>query len=285
MKYKLHYDDLHEFILNALFPTKPNALPKKILYQVFKLVLKIFYTSKKLDAIWAERNDADFVLFIEKALKNLGFSHSIEVGSLEELAKHTPAIFVVNHSLGIGDIFLLPLLRSVVPNTTLVANEMTLLLDPTIEDCAIGVSALPGNVGRSARQMLRQLREGNSLLMFPSGDVSRFPTLQGGARDGFWMDTFFRVAVKTNVPIVPIHVDGSPSKLYIWLVRRGGLYHLLSQFLYFSEFLNLRDRHVDIRIGKPIDPNELDSIECLSTSAKANAIKEQVYSLKGDAYY
>ena len=88
----------------------------------------------------------------------------------------------------------------------------------------------------SIRRMLRRceasLRDGASLCVFPEGTRSRDGNLKSFFRGAFW------IAVRNNVPIVPIVVDGTFS-----ILAKGSF--------------GIRPRPVTLRVLAPIHPDDV----------------------------
>jgi len=276
----LNHQGFVEDVIKTYVPIPEGLYGAKQIKAIVSKLLRFIFREKWLQDRYAQRVDEDFPSFIEKVQRDIGFSYTCNHDQLSSIPKSGPIIFVANHSLGIADSFLLPLIRKVRPDMRMIVNEVLAKLDNTLEACCIPVSMNSKKIGSSSKKILSRLRKGDSVLIFPAGDVSRFKTHQG-IEDGVWLDTFYRLAVKTNARIVPIYVDGCPSKLYLSLVNKGKIGWLLAQMLQMFEASSVNDTNVHVTIGRAIDSQIIDAVP-IDVSAKVCAIRQQVYALKTD---
>ncbi len=116
-----------------------------------------------------------------------------------------------------------------------------------------GLGAIPINRGHSdlgaVREALRIIKEGHGLGIFPQGTRSRdnspTPMLTGTAL----------IAIRAGVPILPVYID-APYRMF---------------------------RHVDIRVGKPVDLSDVGR-RCDSATMEmvTKRIEDAVWSLKNE---
>lgn len=145
----------------------------------------------------------------------------LSVRGLENLPRNSPCILVANHSSYLDSIVMactIPLQCSFVAKAEL-ANSfiprvfLSRLQTEFVErfDMQKGVS--------DARRIAKAAKGGRTLMFFPEGTFYRMPGLQC-----FHMGAFI-AAVDAAVPVIPITIRGTRSKLRAnsWFPRRGGI--------------------------------------------------------------
>jgi 1-acyl-sn-glycerol-3-phosphate acyltransferase len=159
------------------------------------------------------RRIADFVLRI---LFHIVFK--IEINGMEHVPKQGPFIAMMNHIY-----FLDPVLVSALsPRLIIIMSKIENYRNPLFALIMRLYGTFPvrrGELDMSAiRTSLQVLEQGYGLLMAPEGTRSRTHTLQEG-RDGMaWL------ALRTNVPIVPVALSGQEQMgYYLRRLRRTPL--------------------------------------------------------------
>ena len=104
------------------------------------------------------------------------------------------------------------------------------------------------SVPSGMRGAYRALEDGQALIVFPSGEVSRMRP--NGVRDGRWSAGFLRMARKTGAPVLPVHISAHNSPLFYGVSM---LAKPLSALLLAREMFGARHMRIGFRIGGHAD--------------------------------
>jgi putative hemolysin len=107
--------------------------------------------------------------------------------------------------------------------------------------------------------------------MFPAGEVSRMGP--SGVRDGKWADGFARIAMRTGVPVLPVHIAARNSVAFYGLSM---LAKPLSTAMLPREATSGKQR-VGFRIGKLVDADELKQASGGSAEQAAKLMRRHIY--------
>lgn len=119
------------------------------------------------------------------------------------------------------------------------------------------------------------------VLTFPAGLVSR--RNKGVIRDQVWKKTFIKKAIRYQRDIIPVHVSGRCTGFFYNLanIRRFlGVKYNLEMFFLPDETFRHRNKHVVIRIGKPVPWETFDNRN--SSAEWALIMQDFVYTLLSD---
>jgi hypothetical protein len=128
-----------------------------------------------------------------------------------------------------------------------------------------------GSRFRLIRQVSSHLRNGGAALTFPAGHIEPDPDVQKGSVDSLrsWTDSagiFIRIAPETAV--LPVLVRGVVRKnfafhplTYLKKARREREKLAAALQLLAHVMLKMRDVHVRVQIGNPVDPRELGTTD------------------------
>ncbi|MDB4537224.1 1-acyl-sn-glycerol-3-phosphate acyltransferase [Akkermansiaceae bacterium] len=141
----------------------------------------------------------------------------IELDGLEgKVPKNGPVVFVANHAFGGADaLALTATMRKCRDDMRMLANEEVNLLGG-IKEWMIPVSLLQegsaaGQNTKSLRVMLKHVRDGGCLGVFPAGRVAFWQ--KGGHREPEWNQHVVKLLQRMEATIVPIWFYGAPSPL------------------------------------------------------------------------
>lgn len=204
----------------------------------------------------------------------------------------TPIVMIANHPYGIGDgIAFLSLAEKLGrPFRVIINND--LLKVPEIRPYSLPISfeetkeAMALNL-KTRQEAVRLLREGVTIIIFPSGGVATAPKGLGAAQDLPWKMFVARLVQSARASVIPVYFEG----------QNGRMFHLVSQFsltlrtsLLIREFQRLYGKQIKAWIGDvmpweslaPItDRKELlthlhDSVFRLDPRGKARAAEKEV---------
>ncbi|MEO1748403.1 MAG: lysophospholipid acyltransferase family protein [Pseudomonadota bacterium] len=175
----------------------------------------------------------------------------------------TPLVMVANHPYGIGDgIAFLSLAEKLGrPFRVIINND--LLKVPEIRPYSLPISfeeskeALALNLA-TRKEAVKLLKEGVTIIIFPSGGVATAPKGIGRARDLPWKMFVAKLVQSAQASVIPVYFDG----------QNGRLFHLVSQFsltlrtsLLIREFQRLYGKQIRAWIGQPLHWDKLSQIK------------------------
>jgi putative hemolysin len=195
---------------------------------------------------------------LEALLDDMKVKLEVHAADLNRIPAKGPLVAVANHPLGVLDgVALTVLLSRVRTDVKILTNS---LLDgiPELHQHCIFVDPFnsPSSTDKNLKplkQALAWLRQGGALAVFPAGEVSQWNVREAQVTDPTWNSTAARLARKTGASALPVYFCGRNSGRFqvLGLINP----HLRTLFL-LAEFLQQREKNVEIRIGNAI-PSEL----------------------------
>lgn len=211
--------------------------------------------------------------FVEKVLEHLQFSYSVARTERENIPVDGRVVIVSNHPLGALDaIALLDLVGSVRKDVRILANDVLMQLQP-LRPLVLPVSVFGDKGGTGLREAYRALDREQALIVFPAGEVSRVGAT--GVRDARWSEGFLRLALKTDAPVLPIHVGGHNSATFYGVSM---LAKPLSMLMLAREMFGNERSRITINIGELV-PCEALKVPGLSPVRVAARMRHHVYRL------
>lgn len=201
---------------------------------------------------------------------------------LLKIPKKGSCIVVANHPYGcIEGIALMKTLLSLRNDVKIVANDM-LACVPEFHDSMIFVDPFENGAGSSVnvkaiKSSIAHLRNGGMIVVFPAGEVALFSIQKKAVDDKEWHTTFIELALKTKSTIIPTFIHGHNSLLFQIV---GVIYSKLKAGLLLREFINMRNKSVQISFGKPLGEKYLTDI---SVRQLTQYVRDRVYLLKNKA--
>lgn len=213
--------------------------------------------------------------FADKVLEEVGVKYHLPEKDLENLPAEGGFITISNHHFGsIDGLILTSVVGSRRPDYKILTTFLLALI-PSLKDYFLPVDNLSGGKAdarsiNGIRMALRHIADGGSIGFFPAGEVATWQRARNRREGSFktiqdkpWADNITKLMKRSGLPIVPIYFEGSNSKGF----HRLGLIHpRLRTVRLIHEMFNKAGTTVNVRIGKPILPEELEgrSIEELS---------------------
>jgi putative hemolysin len=174
-------------------------------------------------------------------------------------------VIVANHPFGVLDGLIISYLTSLVRNDFVMltsskvfhhAHEIRSHL--LLIDFADTSEALETNLASRAAARAHLL-QGGVLIVFPSGQPSRTPTMWSKrAVDARWKNFAARLIVSARAPVLPIYIAGQNSRVYqiathlSWTLRLS---------LFFKEIYDKIGGEIVVQIGEVIPYSELDGLD------------------------
>ncbi|MEZ4857522.1 MAG: lysophospholipid acyltransferase family protein [Flavobacteriaceae bacterium] len=228
------------------------------------LLMKVLKIST-MNKIYDRNKHLHDLEFINALLGEFEIRFEIPEEDLKRIPKTGPFITISNHPLGgIDGILLLKLLLENRPDFKIIANFLLHRIEP-LKPYVMPVNPFESHKDVKSsftgfKNALQHLKDGNSLGIFPAGEVSTY-------RDGKllvdkpWEIAAMKLVKKAEVPVVPIYFHAKNSTLFYRLAK---LSDTLRTAKLPSELLTQKERVIKVRIGNPIsvlDQKEQESLE------------------------
>ena len=213
-----------------------------------------------IDAFCAGHGHLRGFAFVEAAMRWLEMRYDVDADALARIPAHGPLLIVANHPCGALDaLTLLDMVGRVRRDVRIVANEVLALVEPLAE-LLLPVRVFGGPAGAaSLRRVERALRDGECVIVFPAGEVSRLGL--HGVRDTRWRPGFLRFARRASAPVLPVRIDARNSALFYGV---SALFRPASTALLAREMLARRRWPVRLHVGEPTaiagDESERDAL-------------------------
>ncbi len=174
----------------------------------------------------------------------------------------TPLVMIANHPYGIGDGIAFMSLAEKLGRPFRVIINNDLLKVPEIRPYSLPISfeetkeALAMNL-KTRQEAVKLLKDGVTIIIFPSGGVATAPKGLGAAQDLPWKMFVARLVQSAQASVIPVYFEG----------QNGRVFHLVSQFsltlrtsLLIREFQRLYGKQIKASIGDVIPWSTLASI-------------------------
>lgn len=212
--------------------------------------------------------------FVERVLEQLRISYNLANTDRENIPIDGRVIIVANHPLGALDaLALIDLIGSVRRDVKILANDILMQLEPL----ASLLLPLPvfgaGSALGGAREAYRALERDSALIVFPSGEVSRFHPL--GVRDGAWSPGFARLALKTGTPVLPVRIAAQNSPVFYGVSM---LVKPLASLLLVREMFGASNARIGFNIGELV-PRKALAESGLKPAQIAAQMRRHVYRI------
>ncbi len=195
---------------------------------------------------------------LEALLAEMNVKLDVQPSDINRIPVKGPLVAVANHPFGVLDgAALAVLLLRVRPDVKILTNSLLESIPELREHC---IFVDPFHTATSVdknmtplKQALAWLRQNGALAVFPAGEVSQWNVRQAQVTDPDWNTVAARLVRKTGASALPVYFRGRNSVRFQML----GLVHPRLRTLFLlQEFLQQRDKDVQIRIGSAV-PSEL----------------------------
>lgn len=208
----------------------------------------------KIEDEWDEGSQENF---FKLACKHLNLLYDLE--GLENIPKEGPCIIVSNHPHGMSDgIMFGDIAMKAREDVRIVVNEF-LHCVRGMRPYQITVDVYGGDSAKRAnmngmREILKWLKGGHCLLVFPSGSAATWSWKDGRVIDDPWQTNIATIVRKTGATVVPMHFSGHNGLFFqtLSVIAKGAR----SNFLAREIIRDGKTRH-KVRIGKPIPASTL----------------------------
>ena len=219
-------------------------------------------------------SDAKGFDFVDRVLDLLGCSYHVVQRERENIPVEGGVLIVANHPLGMLDAMaLLQLVGSVRRDVRILGNDW-LAAVPHLGPLLLPVDVFGGGAASRLRNLYRALERGEALIVFPAGEVSRMRP--DGVRDGRWSDGFARLAMRSKIPVLPIHVAARNSAMFYGLSM---LAKPLSTAMLPREAVATSVSRIGFSVGALIGAEELAQRSGDSAQRAADLMRRHVYRI------
>jgi putative hemolysin len=216
--------------------------------------------------------DSEGLDFVERVLDVLGTSYHVNQRERENIPVDGALLVVANHPLGMQDaLALLQLVSSVRSDVRILGNDW-LAVVPQLRKLLLPVDVFGNGATSRLRGIYRALDNGEALIVFPAGEVSRVGP--AGVRDGRWSDGFARLSLRSKAPVLPVHVAARNSTMFYGLSM---LAKPLSTAMLPREAVAPGERRIGFSIGALVSAEELQRRSGGSSEQAARLMRRHVY--------
>lgn len=242
-------------------PIKPSFLASSIEKLLSLDTLARCYDQRPQRPLDKEQTAAS--RFLEHTLDSLNATvEVINSDALSSIPSRGPTIFVANHPFGgLEGVAMTQKLLQVRPDLKVLTNELLSLI-PEFEEIFIGVDVLSNNATkknmRGMRAVLKHMKSGGAVLIFPAGMVSAIDTSDFKIRDRQWNLMVAKLMRQFQAVCVPFFVHGRNSKAFY---LAGLIHRRLRTVMLPRELTNKSGQSVRLTIGEPIGWRDIESLE------------------------
>ena len=237
-----------------------------------KLIARLAYRILELEEvnrIHDKYRDSKGAAFSENVLKEVGVSYEIPPHQLERIPAEGGFITLSNHHFGsIDGMILSSVIGSRRPDYKILTTFLLALI-PNLKESFLGVDNFSAGGARSVsgiRAALGHISQNHPLGLFPAGEVATWQprkrrTSVGRGRvveDIPWAENVIKLVKKSALPVIPIYFEGENSKTFHIL---GKIHPRLRTIRLVHEMLNKRGTTVQVRIGQPISPADIENFD------------------------
>lgn len=196
--------------------------------------------------------------FFRLACKHLPLNY--EVKGLENIPAEGACVIVSNHPHGMSDGLMIgDIAMKVRSDIRIVVNDF-LNCVRGMRPYQITVDVYGGEEAKRAnmagmREILKWLREGHCLIIFPSGSAASWSEEDGRVIDDPWQTNMASIIRKTGATVVPMHFSGQNGRLFQFVTRH---WKDKRSALLPREIKRDRKTLHQVRIGKPIVASRLE---------------------------
>jgi putative hemolysin len=252
----------------------PALNERKITASLVKRVLKRLLHEQAFIDFAEEYPYLQGIEFVEQVLEYFNFSYTVSDRERENIPPVGKVVIIANHPIGSLDgLALLKLIHEVRSDVKVVANDLLMSLEP-LQSLLLPVRVLTGvSTKEHIRRINRSLDGEESVIMFPSGEVSRLGL--GGIKDGVWHQGFLKMAERSKAPILPVHIGGHNSTSFY---LASLLAKPLSTLMLVGQMFNHQEKQISIKIGSIIPYESYRRLQ-IRNKEKIELFKNHLYRI------
>lgn len=248
----------------------------------FAWTLKRITGLTTLNALYDRGKHLETSEFLQYLLDDLNIDYELHDEDLKRIPITGPFIIVSNHPLGALDgILMMHIIRKIRPDFKVMGNFLLQRIEP-LKPMVIAVNPFETrkevfSSTTGMREAMKLIKENGCLGIFPAGEVS-YKDDEGNTVDREWQESVIKLIKKLNVPVIPMYFRAKNSPFFY---RMAKLHPNLQTAFLPSEMVRPRLKPIQIRIGKPILPKQLNEFQDLYSLKKF--LRQKTYSLS--TYY
>jgi len=200
---------------------------------------------------------------LDALLAEMNINLQVHAADLERVPRKGPLVAVANHPFGVLDGAVLAVLLSRArPDVKILTNSLLEDIPELHQQCFFvdpfhtGLSAEKNK--RPLKLALEWLQQGRTLAVFPAGEVSQWNLRQAQITDPAWNTLAARLIRKTGASALPVYFCGRNS---VSFQLAGMINPRLRTFFLLQEFLEQRNKVVQVRIGSAIPSTLISNLE------------------------
>jgi putative hemolysin len=211
-----------------------------------------------INKVFSQNQHFNGLEFVDKILETIGVSVEFDEDDLKNIPKTGAFIAIANHPYGgVEGLVLVKLLCTVRPESKVMVNFILKLI-PNLSQFFVAVNPFENVQHSSSISGLKTtfdlLRNGTPIGIFPAGEVSTFSLDKQEITDRLWHPVVGKLIARAKLPVVPIYFHGNNGVLFNIL---SFIHPTLRTAKLPSEFLNKQGLKMKVRIGKPINIEDI----------------------------
>lgn len=254
------------------YPTVDNlpAIAKKFIFTT----VKKFFHEKQINTFLEENEKKDTFTFVESVIDYFDVDIKLNKKQMSHIPSYGRVVIIANHPLGALDAMaLIHLLKDVRKDIKIVANGFLGRFE-NLQELIIPIDNITGKTTKATLSSIyKSLDNEEAVIIFPSGEVSR--ARPNGVQDTPWKAGFYKIASKTQSPILPVYIDASNSKSFyiLSMINRSFATATLPH-----EMFKAQGKEIGFKIGNPI-PYESYHMPKLSQKEAVKLIRKHFYRM------
>lgn len=214
---------------------------------------------QRINKIYEKFSHHNGLEFLDACLDELQINYDLPANDFKNIPKSGPVVFIANHPYGgLDGLLLIRLIAGIRPDIKVMVNYILKNVKP-LADFFLPVDPFERKDSSQKslagiKSSLELLSNGGCLAVFPAGEVSAYNTNTKKITDKTWNPMIGKLIAKSGAKVVPVYFSGSNSLLFNLL---GMIHPRLRTARLPSELLNKKRFSVKIRIGKPINADDI----------------------------
>ncbi len=211
-----------------------------------------------INKVFSQNQHFNGLEFVDKILETIGVSIDFDEDDLKNIPKTGGFIAIANHPYGgVEGLALVKLLCTVRPEAKVMVNFILKKI-PNLSEFFVAVNPFENIQHSSSISGLKAtfdlLQSGTPIGIFPAGEVSTFSLDKQEITDKLWHPVVGKLIARAKLPVVPIYFHGNNGVLFNIL---SFIHPTLRTAKLPSEFLNKQGLKIKVRIGKPINIEDI----------------------------